>query len=104
MPKLATPLTDIQARNAKPKDKPYKLSDGGGMYLEVMPTGLRVWRMGFTQANGKKNKITFGTYPETSLLEAREKRAAARKQLSDGIDPGQDKKDKNRIKGEQANQ
>lgn len=45
MPKLATPLTDIQVRNAKPKEKPYTLADGGGMYLEVMPTGSKIWRM-----------------------------------------------------------
>ncbi len=45
MPKLATPLTDIKARNAKPKDKAYTLADGGGMYLEVAPSGSKTWRM-----------------------------------------------------------
>lgn len=87
MPKLATPLIEIQVRNAKPKEKPYKLADGGGMYLEVMPSGSRTWRMNFVQANGKKNRLTFGQYPEVSLAEAREKRAAARKMLNNGIDP-----------------
>ena len=44
MPKIVTPLTDTQVKNAKPKDKPYKLADGGGMYIEVMPTGFKLWR------------------------------------------------------------
>ena len=45
MPKLATPLTDTAVKNAKPKDKTYTLGDGGGMYLEVTPTGAKFWRM-----------------------------------------------------------
>jgi len=103
MPKLATPLTDVQVRNAKPKDKPYKLSDGGGMYLEVMPSGTRTWRMNFVQASGKKNRLTFGQYPETSLLEAREKRAAARKLLSSGIDPAEARDNEKAARSENAN-
>jgi hypothetical protein len=47
MPKLAKPLTDIKIRTAKPKEKPYTLSDGGSMYLEVMPGGTKTWRMGY---------------------------------------------------------
>lgn len=104
MPKLAAPLIDTQVRNAKGREKTYKLSDGGGMYLEVMPTGLRVWRMNYIQANGKKNRLTFGAYPEVSLQEARQRRAEARKQINNDIDPSQDKKDKDRIKGEIAAQ
>jgi hypothetical protein len=50
MPKIVAPLTDIQVRNAKPKDKPYKLADGGGLYLEIMPTSSKLWRMKFKQA------------------------------------------------------
>lgn len=45
MPKLAAPLTDIPTRTAKPKDKPYKLSDGGGLYLLVNTDGAKYWRM-----------------------------------------------------------
>ncbi|MBY0571988.1 MAG: Arm DNA-binding domain-containing protein [Burkholderiaceae bacterium] len=63
MPKLATPLTDIQVRNAKPKDKTYTLADGNGMYLEVMPAGKKRWRMAYRQPNGKNNRLTFGEYP-----------------------------------------
>ena len=102
MPKLATPLTDIQVRNAKPREKPYALSDGGGMYLEVMPTGAKKWRMSYVQANGKKNRLTFGSYPETTLAQARDKRASARKQLSDGIDPAAAREQKKRLETESA--
>lgn len=86
MPKLVTPLTDTQLRNAKPKDKPYKLSDGGGLYLEVMPTGSKLWRMKFQRMNGKESRLAFGRYPEISLAEARERRMEARKLAGDGID------------------
>jgi hypothetical protein len=86
MPKLVTPLTDAQVKNAKPKTKPYKLSDGGGLYLEVMPTGSKLWRMKFKRANGKESRLAFGSYPEISLAEARDKRTAARKLASDGVD------------------
>lgn len=96
MPKLATPLTDIQVRNAKPrpKDAPktYTLADGGGMYLEVAPSGSRTWRMAYRQPNGKNTRLTFGTYPEVSLAEARERRDLARKQRKEGIDPAQAKR------------
>ncbi|WP_426174239.1 tyrosine-type recombinase/integrase [Massilia sp. TWR1-2-2] len=93
MPKLAKPLTDTQARSAKPKEKAYTLADGGGMYLEIMPSGSKVWRMAYRQPNGKNNRLTFGPYPEISLLDARTKRAAARKLLAEGIDPGQAKRE-----------
>jgi len=74
MPKLIAPLTDIQVKNAKPKDKPYKLADGGGLYLEIMPTGSKLWRMKFKQSNGKESRLAFGSYPLTTLVQAREKR------------------------------
>ncbi len=83
MPKLATPLTDIQPRNAKPKEKPYELSDGGGLYLLVKTDGAKYWRMDYRYA-GTRKTLAFGRYPQTSLAQAREKRAAARKLLDDG--------------------
>jgi hypothetical protein len=100
MPKLATPLTDTAVKNAKPKDKTYTLGDGGGMYLEVTPTGAKFWRMAYRQPNGKNNRLTFGTYPEVTLAVARERRLAARRLLDRGIDPGQDKKERQREQGE----
>jgi integrase len=93
MPKLAKPLTDTQIRAAKPTDKAYTLADGDGMYLEVMPTGSKKWRMAYRQANGKNNRLTFGAYPEVSLLAARAKRTVAREQLAKDIDPGQFKRE-----------
>lgn len=89
MPKLATPLTDIQVRNAKPREKTYTLADGDGMYLEVTPTGSKIWRMAYRQPTGKNTRLTFGAYPEVSLLDARQKRMEARKQRAAGADPAQ---------------
>lgn len=89
MPKIVTPLTDIQAKSAKPKAAAYKLADGGGLYLEVMPTGRKLWRMKFKQASGKESRLAFGAYPDVSLADARSKRDVARKQIAGGIDPAQ---------------
>ena len=88
-------LTDAACRNAKPKDKPYKLSDGFGLYLEVLPTGGRSWRWKYRFA-GKEKRLVFGTYPDVSLADAREKREADRKLLAQGIDPGAQKQDAKR--------
>lgn len=92
MPKLVPPLTDTKIKNAKPKDKTYTLADGEGMYLEIAATGSKIWRMSYRQANGKTNRLTFGPYPTVSLQEAREKRAQARKLLTEGNDPSEHKK------------
>lgn len=89
MPKIVLPLADKTIKNAKAKDRPYKLADGGGLYLEVMPTGVKLWRMKFKQANGKESRLSFGSYDEVSLAEARDKRDAARKQMAGGVDPAQ---------------
>jgi integrase len=79
-------LTDVQARNAKPKDKPYKLTDGKGLYLEVRPNGSRLWRYRYRIA-GKENLYAVGDYPAMSLTEARAEREAARKLVKQGIHP-----------------
>jgi len=99
MPKLVAPLTDIQPRTAKPRDKPYKLSDGGGLYLLVNTDGAKYWRMDYRFTSVRRT-LAFGKYPEVTLAEAREKRLAARKLLDQHIDPGQEKKDRARAKGE----
>lgn len=92
MPKLITPLTDIQLRNAKPADKSFKLADGGGLYVEVMPSGAKYWRMKVRQANGKETRLSFGTYPEVSLATARAERTKAKQQQFAGIDPAQSRR------------
>lgn len=71
MAKIITPLTANQVKNAKPKDKLYKLSDGGGLALWVYPTGGRSWKLSFVQ-DGKQQTISLGRYPDFSLAEARE--------------------------------
>jgi len=91
MPKLATPLTDIQPRTAKPKEKPYKLSDGGGLYLLINPDGSKYWRMGY-RFEGVERLLAFGKYPDISLADARKARMAARDKINAGIDPSQAKR------------
>jgi integrase len=85
------PLTAIAANQAKPKDKPYKLSDEKGLYLHVMPKGFKYWRMKYRFA-GKEKILALGVHPETSLKEARAKRDEARKLLANDIDPSEAKK------------
>ena len=81
------PLSDTAIRKAKPSDKPLRLFDGGGLYLEVMPTGGKLWRWKY-RYGGKEKRLALGGYPDVTLVEAREKHAAGRKLLSAGIDPG----------------
>ena len=64
-----------------------RLFDGGGLYLELMPSGSKIWRHKFTRPNGQENRLTYGPYPEVTILEARKKRELAREQLRDGKDP-----------------
>jgi integrase len=85
------PLTDTRARNAKPKEKTYRLSDEKGMYLEVMPTGARYWRMKYRFVR-KEKRLALGVYPEVSLAQARERRDSARKLLAQNIDPSHARK------------
>jgi integrase len=89
MPRLAKPLSDTQIRHAKAVSKPLKLYDGNGLYLEVLPIGTKHWRFRYRQANGKENCVSFGPYPQLSLVEARNKRTEAQRRLLEGIDPGQ---------------
>ncbi|MBX3565314.1 MAG: integrase arm-type DNA-binding domain-containing protein, partial [Sphingomonas sp.] len=92
-------LTDFHCRNAKKKERPYKLSDSGGLYLYVTATGSRSWRFKYRfgdRPDGKagkvERKLVFGTYPAMTLEEARAARDAARKLLLQRIDPGVRKK------------
>jgi integrase len=86
MPALAKPLSAVAINSAKPREKPYKLADGQGLYLEVMPNGSRYWRMKYRYAD-KERRIAFGVFPEVSLAEARRRRDEARAKLRDGTDP-----------------
>jgi hypothetical protein len=84
------PLSDTAIRNAKPKDKPYKLTDERGLYLLINPAG-KYWRLDY-RFEGKRKTLALGVYPDVSLKDAREKRDEARKQLAAGIDPGAQRK------------
>ncbi|NBV74756.1 MAG: DUF4102 domain-containing protein [Methylococcaceae bacterium] len=82
-------LTDVSVKAAKPLlDKSYKLADEKGMYLLVHPNGSKYFRLKYRFA-GKEKTLALGVYPELTLKQARDKRDHARKQLSDGIDPGE---------------
>ena len=93
------PMTAVAANKAKPKDKPYKLSDEKGLYLHVMPNGGKYWRLKY-RFGGKEKVLALGVHPEIGLKEAREKRDEARKQISNGIDPSDVKRAKKAIQGE----
>lgn len=80
------PLNDRQIRNAKPADKPYKLADGGSLYLQVTPAGGKLWRLKY-RIDGKEKLLAIGAYPAVSLVEARQAADSARVMLAQGVDP-----------------
>ncbi len=100
MAKLITPLVTKQIDNAKPMGKKYSLFDGGGLYLEIAPTGSKLWRMK-AKLNGNALQLSFGKYPDVSLQQARKKRDDARKLIADGVDPRDAKREQDRKKLEQ---
>jgi integrase len=81
------PLTDTKLKNLKPKTGAYRLADGGGLFIEVRQRGSKLWRLSY-RFDGKQKMLALGSYPETSLARAREKRQDAKALLQDGIDPG----------------
>ena len=86
------PLTDTQVRTAKPAERAYKLADSGGLFLLVQPNGTKLWRMKYRLA-GKEKLLSFGAYPGVGIAAARDKRNAAKVQLSEGTDPMKAKDD-----------
>ncbi|MCZ6458295.1 MAG: tyrosine-type recombinase/integrase [Gammaproteobacteria bacterium] len=79
-------LTDTQIRRSKPGSKSIKLTDSHGLYIEVRPTGSKLWRYRY-RIDGKENVFAMGEYPELGLADAREKRIAARKLVKQGVHP-----------------
>ncbi|EPC0925016.1 TPA: tyrosine-type recombinase/integrase [Klebsiella pneumoniae] len=90
-------LNARQVDAAKPKEKAYKLADGAGLYLEVVPSGSRYWRMKY-RFNGKEKRMAFGVYPAVSLAQARALRDEAKKKLAEGIDPSFAKKEEKLVR------
>lgn len=95
-------LTDTKIRQAKIKAKPYKLGDGDGLYVLVHPNGSKYWRFKYL-INGKEKLLALGVYPEITLVEAREKRLAARKQVANAIDPSFKRREDKRLAQFDAN-
>ena len=79
-------LTDTEIRRSKPAERPYKLSDGGGLHLLITQAGGKLWRWKY-RFDGAEKLMALGRYPEVALADARERRDAARKRLANGIDP-----------------
>jgi integrase len=84
-------LTAKEIDNAKPRAKPYKLFDGGGIFLEVTPAGGRLWRWKYRLA-GKEKLLALGKYPEVRAPDARKRAAEARQAVHEGRDPSAEKR------------
>lgn len=84
-------LTATAIRNVKPAEKVQRFFDGRGLYLEVMPTGRKYWRLKYRHA-GKEKRLALGVYPEVTLAEARELRDKARTAIREGRDPSAERK------------
>ena len=95
------PLTNITILKAKPADKPVRLFDGGGLYLEISPAGGKLWRLKY-RFNGKEKRLALGIYPDVSLARAREKRHEARTLLADGNDPSENRKAQKAARADRA--
>jgi hypothetical protein len=86
MPRKTMPLTDKEIKNAKPREKEYKLFDGGGLYLSIEPNGSKGWRLKYL-IEGKEKRISLGVYDTVTLSEARVERDRLKKLIRDNIDP-----------------
>ncbi|OHB33822.1 MAG: integrase [Desulfuromonadaceae bacterium GWC2_58_13] len=91
MPKLVKPLTDLQISKTKAKGKDITLTDGGGLSLLITANGGKLWRLRYT-FEGKRNMLSLGSYPATSLSDARAKRDEAKKLIERGINPSEHRK------------
>lgn len=86
------PLSDTAVRNAKPKDKAYRMFDERGLYLEVSPQGGKWWRLKY-RFEGREKRLSVGVYPDVSLRDARDRRDTLRKHIAAGTDPSNVRKD-----------
>src|ERR1700733_16121880 len=79
-------LTDTKIRNAKAREKAYKLADEKGLYLLISTNGSKYWRLKY-RFSGKEKVLALGIYPDVRLADARDQRDNARKMLANGTDP-----------------
>lgn len=94
-------LSAVAVRNAKPKEKPYKLSDGKGLYLHIATSGKRTWRYRF-KLSGKESTVVLGEYPAMSLEESRIERSEAREMVKAGKNPAKIRKEKKQAEIDKA--
>lgn len=97
------PLTDVALRNAKARSAAYKLSDSGGLFVQITPSGTKLWRLKY-RFLGKEKLLSLGPYPTISLSEARERRDQAKKLLLDNIDPSAKRQSDRALLTQQANE
>jgi len=97
MARITKPLSDTEIKAAKPKDKAYRLFDGGGLYIEITTKGQKWWRLKY-RFEGKEKRIALGVYPQLSLLNARKKREELKGKISRGIDPVEERKQAKEVK------
>ena len=99
MPRVVKELTDIKARQAKPKEKEYNLADGKGLYLRVKPSGSKLWIFNYYRPFSKKRaNISLGAYPELPLTDARGTAVKYNGLLINGIDPQEYRAEQDKIK------
>ena len=104
MARKVKPLSSTEVRQSRGKDKEYNLSDGDGLMLRVKPSGSKIWIFNYTRPFVKKRaNISFGTYPELSLADARKKRTSARELLAQDIDPKEHRDEQARQSGKANN-
>lgn len=94
-------LTDTAIRNARPAGKAVKLFDERGLYLEVSPSGGKWWRLKY-RFDGKEKRLSLGVYPDIGLKDARSRRDEARKLVSNGIDPSENRKAQKSVRADRA--
>ncbi|MBP6218862.1 MAG: integrase arm-type DNA-binding domain-containing protein [Oligoflexales bacterium] len=95
------PLTEVKIKNAKSEEKPVRMWDSGGLYLEIAPSGGKWWRWKY-RFGGKEKRLSLGVYPDVGLKDARDRRDEARKLLASEVDPGENRKAVKKAKGENA--
>ncbi len=102
MARITKPLTNTEVKQAKPREKVYTLSDGGGLQLRVKPNGSKLWLFDYLRPYTKKRTcISFGAYPALSIADARGKRDSAKELLANDIDP-KDHRDEKKLLNESA--